>query len=53
MFFLGNNLISWSSKRHVTVSRSSAEAQYRAMALAVAEPVWLRQLLIELHRPIQ
>jgi hypothetical protein len=50
--FLGNNLISWSSKRQLTVSRSSAEAEYRAVAHAVAETVWLRQLLVELHRPI-
>jgi hypothetical protein len=45
-------LISWSSKRQVTVSRSSAEAEYRAVAHVVAETVWLRQLLSELHRPI-
>jgi hypothetical protein len=51
--FLGNNLVSWSSKRQVTVSRSSAEAEYRAVAHAVAETVWLRQLLTELHRPLQ
>jgi hypothetical protein len=51
--FLGNNLISWSSKRQVTVSRSSAEAEYRAVAHAVAETVWLRQLLSELRRPIE
>jgi histone deacetylase 1/2 len=51
--FLGNNLISWSSKRQITVSRSSAEAEYRAVAHAVAETVWLRQLLTELHRPLQ
>jgi hypothetical protein len=51
--FLGNNLISWSSKRQITVSRSSVEAEYRAVAHAVAEIVWLCQLLIELHCPIQ
>jgi hypothetical protein len=53
MFFLGNNLISWSSKRHVTVSRSSIEAEYRAVAHAVAETVRLRQLLSDLCRPVQ
>ena len=51
--FLGNNLISWSSKRRVTVSRSSAEAEYRAVAHAVAETVWLRQLRSDLCRPVQ
>jgi hypothetical protein len=33
------------------VSRSSAEAEYRAVANCVAESSWLRQLLQELHRP--
>ncbi|KAG8068948.1 hypothetical protein GUJ93_ZPchr0005g14512 [Zizania palustris] len=47
--FLGDNLISWSAKRQHTVSRSSAEAEYRAVANAVAETSWLRQLLQELH----
>jgi len=50
--FLGDNLISWSSKRQHTVSRSSAEAEYRAVANAVAEVTWLRQLLSELHSPL-
>ena len=51
--FLGDNLISWSSKRQNTVSRSSAEAEYRAVANAVAEATWLRQLLSELHTPLR
>jgi len=49
--FLGDNLVSWSSKRQNTMSRSSAEAEYRAMANGVAEATWLRQLLLELHAP--
>jgi len=48
----GDNLISWSSKRQTAVSRSSAEAEYRAVANAVAEVSWLRQLLVELHAPV-
>jgi len=50
--YLGDNLVSWSSKRQTTVSRSSAEAEYRAVAHAVAECCWLRQLLQELHVPL-
>ena len=50
--FLGDNLISWSSKRQHTVSRSSAEAEYRGVANAVAETCWIRQLLSELRRPL-
>ena len=34
------------------MSRSSAEAKYRAVANAVAESCWLRLLLAELHRPL-
>ncbi|XP_074267439.1 uncharacterized protein LOC141590780 [Silene latifolia] len=50
--FLGDNIVSWSSKRQPTVSRSSAEAEYRGVANAVAETSWLRNLLCELHVPI-
>nr|XP_020172578.1 uncharacterized mitochondrial protein AtMg00810-like [Aegilops tauschii subsp. strangulata] len=51
--YLGDALVSWSSKRQATVSRSSAEAEYRAVANAVAECVWLRQLLGELLCPVR
>jgi hypothetical protein len=50
--FFGESLVSWSSKRRPTVSRSSAEAEYRAVANAAAECIWLRQLLGELHCPV-
>ncbi|GKF11444.1 ribonuclease H-like domain-containing protein, partial [Tanacetum coccineum] len=43
--FLGNNLLSWSSKRPPTLSLSSAEAEYRGVSNAVAETSWLRNLL--------
>ena len=46
-----DNLVSWSCKRHTTVFRSSAEAEYRAVA-HVAKCCWLRQLLQELHVPL-
>nr|GEX31236.1 ribonuclease H-like domain-containing protein [Tanacetum cinerariifolium] len=50
--FLGDNLLSWSSKRQHTISRSSAEAEYRGVANVVAETAWLRNLLRELHSPL-
>ncbi|GJU25158.1 ribonuclease H-like domain-containing protein [Tanacetum coccineum] len=50
--FLGNNLLSWSSKRQATLSRSSAEAEYRGVANDIAETCWLRNLLRELHTPL-
>ncbi|XP_074293032.1 uncharacterized protein LOC141619924 [Silene latifolia] len=51
--YLAHNLISWSSKRQPTVSRSSSEAEYRGVANVVAESCWLRNLLLELHCPIR
>ena len=40
--YYGDSLISWSSKRQTTVSRSSAEAEYHAVAHVVAKCCWLR-----------
>ncbi|GJX37518.1 ribonuclease H-like domain-containing protein [Tanacetum coccineum] len=50
--FLGDNLLSWSAKRKHTLSRSSAETEYRGVANVVAETAWLRNLLRELHTPL-
>ncbi|KAI4339015.1 hypothetical protein MLD38_024004 [Melastoma candidum] len=47
--YLGSTLISWRSKKQPTVARSSTEAEYRAMAYAVAETNWLSSLARELH----
>nr|GFD44456.1 ribonuclease H-like domain-containing protein [Tanacetum cinerariifolium] len=35
-----------------TLSRSSAEAEYRGVANAVAETCWIQNLLRELHTPL-
>lgn len=49
--FLGSNVASWSSKRQSTVSRSSTEAEYRALAKTSAELTWLASLMRDLCIP--
>ena len=51
--FLGDSLISWRSKKQQTMSRSSSEAEYRAMADATCELILLTTLLSEMHCPTQ
>ena len=46
--FLGDNLISWTARKQPTVSRSSTEAEYKALANATAEMLWVQKLLTEL-----
>lgn len=48
VIYLGNNPISWSSRKQRTVARSSTESEYKSLADAAAELSWVQSLLFEL-----
>ncbi|KAF5468349.1 hypothetical protein F2P56_012507 [Juglans regia] len=50
--FLGNHIISWSSKKQKTVARSSTEAEYKSLSSTAAELIWLQTMLKELGIPL-
>ncbi|GKC85467.1 hypothetical protein Tco_1141184, partial [Tanacetum coccineum] len=43
--FLNNSLVSWKSKKQNTLSKSSTEAEYRALALVISEVIWILKIL--------
>lgn len=45
--FLGDAMISWKAKKQNIVSLSSAETEYRAMAMTSSELVWIHHLLLD------
>ena len=44
-FYLGNNLVSWMRKKQNSVSLSTAEAEYIAVASCCAQLLWMKKLL--------
>uniref|UniRef100_A0A3Q7J5P9 Reverse transcriptase Ty1/copia-type domain-containing protein n=1 Tax=Solanum lycopersicum TaxID=4081 RepID=A0A3Q7J5P9_SOLLC len=53
MVKIGRSLISWKAKNQTTISRSSAEAEYRSLASTVSELLWLLGLLKEVGTKAQ
>ena len=51
LVFLGGSPVSWKTKKQHTVSRSSAEAEYRSMAMTTCELKWLKSILSSLGVP--
>ncbi|GKE11516.1 hypothetical protein Tco_1415067 [Tanacetum coccineum] len=47
--FLNNSLISWKSKKQNTLSKSSTEAEYRALASVTSEVIWILKILKDLQ----
>lgn len=46
-FLLGNNLISWHSKKQNSVSLSTAEAEYIALGSCCTQLIWMKQMLLD------
>ncbi|CAM8968649.1 unnamed protein product [Rhodiola kirilowii] len=46
-FFLGNNLVSWFSKKQNSISLSMAEAEYIAAGSCCTQLPWMKQMLSE------
>jgi histone deacetylase 1/2 len=46
--YVGSNIVSWNARKQATVSRSSTEAEYKSLANATAEVMWVQTLLDEL-----
>ncbi|GJX27479.1 ribonuclease H-like domain-containing protein [Tanacetum coccineum] len=43
-----NNLVSWKSKKQATISRSSAESEYRCLTSTTCEVIWIAKILKDL-----
>ena len=45
----GGNLVTWRSKKQSVVSKSSTEAEFRAMSKGIDEVMWIKHLMEELQ----
>jgi hypothetical protein len=48
VFFLGGNIVTWTSQKQVVVSLSSCKSEYIAAATGACQGVWLSRLLADL-----
>ena len=48
IFYLSGGPVSWKTRKQSCVALSTAESEYVALASAVQEAVWLRQLMTDL-----
>jgi hypothetical protein len=53
VFFLGDNLVTWSSQKQKTVALSSCEAEYVAASTAACQGIWLNRLVKNLSGRVQ
>ncbi|KAH7331316.1 hypothetical protein KP509_20G026200 [Ceratopteris richardii] len=49
VFMIGSKPMTWSSKKQPTVALSSMEAEYRGLAFATCEAMWIKKLLADLE----
>jgi hypothetical protein len=47
-FTLGSTMVSWCSRKQISVALSTTEVEYIELSVPVCEAVWLRKLLIDL-----
>lgn len=52
IFFVNECLVSWSTKKQISVALSSTEAEYIALSVATCEACWLRKVIMEINHNI-
>lgn len=53
MVNVGQSLVSWKAMKQTTMSRSSAEVEYKSLASTISELVWLLGMLKEVGDEVQ
>ena len=49
--YVGENLVTWKSKKQNIATKSSAQSEYRSMVYTACEMMWLRSFMTELRFP--